>query len=215
MSDGFTSVDAELTLALEDQAVGSIANNLNTTVEGFALDARQGYVLDQKKLDTAKVANNLSTTEEGWALDARRGKYLNEVKVGYTDIADNLTTDDAQKVLSAKQGKTLKADIDAVNTAATAAAQEALTTANGKISAKTATVSLSASSWSGSGPYTQAKSVTGVTASNIVIVAPVYASQELYYSCGVGASAQAAGKLTFSATDKPTSAISVNVLILD
>ena len=215
MSEGFTPVDAELTLSLEGQAVGTIANNLTTTVEGYALDARQGYALDQKKLDVAKVANNLNTTEEGWALDARRGKYLDEVKVGYTDIADDLTTEDAQKVLSAKQGKTLKDEIASVNTSAQAAAQTAQQTADGKVSAKTASVSLGASSWSGSGPYTQTKTVSGVTASNIVLVAPAYARQAQYYACGIGASAQAANSLTFSATTMPTVAIGVNVLILD
>ena len=211
MSNGFNPVDAELTLSLEGSAVGSIANNLTTTVEGYSLDARQGYVLDQKKLDVQKVANNLTTTEEGWALDARRGKYLDEVKVGYTDIADNLTTSDAQKVLSAKQGVALKQAADESLSAANAAQ----TTADGKVAAKTKSVSLDTSSWSGSGPYTQTKSVSGVTASNIVIVAPVYASQEQFYACGVGASAQADGTLTFSATEKPTVAIGVNVLILE
>lgn len=205
MSNGFNPVDAELTLSLEGSAVGSIANNLTTTVEGYALDARQGYALDQKKLDIQKVANNLTTVEEGWALDARRGKYLDEVKVGYTDIADDLTTSNAQKVLSAKQGVALKQAADA-----------AQTTANGKVAAKTASVSLDTSSWSGSAaPYTQTKNVSGVTADNIVIVAPAYAKQEQYYACGIGCSAQADGTLTFSATEKPTVAIGVNVLILD
>lgn len=211
MSNGFNPVDAELTLSLEGSAVGSIANNLTTTVEGYALDARQGYALDQKKLDIQKVANNLTTVEEGWALDARRGKYLDEVKVGYTDIADDLTTSNAQKVLSAKQGVALKQAADESLSAANAAQ----TTANGKVAAKTASVSLGASSWSGSAaPYTQTKNVSGVTSDNIVIVSPQYARQEQYYSCGIGCSAQADGTLTFSATEKPTVAIGVNVLIL-
>lgn len=212
MSNGFNPVDAEMTLSLEGQAVGSIANNLTTTVEGYALDARQGYALDQKKLDAQKVANNLSTTAEGWALDARRGKYLDEVKVGYTDIADNLTTANGQMVLSAKQGKILREEV----AAASLAAQTAQNTANGKISAKTASVVLAAESWANSeSPYVQTKSVSGITDSNIIIVSPTFASQEQYYSCGVGASAQADGSLTFSATDKPTEVIEVNVLILE
>lgn len=85
----------------------------------------------------------------------------------------------------------------------------------GAVSAKTASVSLGNSSWSGSGPYTQTKNVSGVTADNIVIVAPAYARQEQYYLCGIGCSAQADGTLTFSATEKPTVAIGVNVLILN
>lgn len=211
MSNGFNPVDAELTLALEGQAVGSIANNLTTTVEGYALDARQGYALDQKKLDIQKVANNLNTTEEGWALDARRGKYLNETKVGYTDIVNDLVTDEVSKPLSAAQGKALKANVDEVATAA----QTAQTTADGKVGAKAVTAALSAGNWTGSGPYTQSKEISGVTADNIVVVAPQYRSQELYYSCGVGASEQADGTLTFTATDKPTVAVYLNVLILD
>lgn len=103
----FIPNDGELTLSLEGQAVGSIANNLTTTDEGYALDARQGKVLDNKKLDVAKVANNLTTIESGWALDARQGRYLNENKVGFSDIANDLFTDDVNKVLSAAQAYVL------------------------------------------------------------------------------------------------------------
>lgn len=103
----FVENDAELMLSLEEQAVGSIANNLTTTVEGYALDARQGKALDDKKLDKSKVANNLTTIEAGLALDARQGKWLYENTVGYDDIANDLTTDDPNKVLSAAQGKDL------------------------------------------------------------------------------------------------------------
>lgn len=103
----FVPNDAELMLALEGQAVGSIANNLTTTDEGYALDARQGKVLNDKKLDVAKVANNLTTIESGWALDARQGRYLAENTVGFDDIANDLTTDDVNKVLSAAQAYVL------------------------------------------------------------------------------------------------------------
>lgn len=111
----FVENDAELTLSLEEQAVGSIANNLTTTVEGYALDARQGRVLDNKKLDKSKVANNLTTIEAGMALDARQGKWLDENKVGYSAIANDLNTDDVQKVLSAAQGKVLSEQIGQLN----------------------------------------------------------------------------------------------------
>ena len=107
MSNGFTPVDGELTLTLEGQAVGSIANNLTTDVEGYALDARQGKVLDEKKLDVSKVMNNRTTVLEGYALDARQGKWLDENKVGFADVANDLTTEDKNKVLSAAQGAAL------------------------------------------------------------------------------------------------------------
>lgn len=103
----FVENDAELTLSLESSPTSATANNLTTTVEGYALDARQGYVLDNKKLDKSNVANNLNTIEEGKALDARQGKWLDENKVGYSAIANDLNTDDVKKVLSAAQGKDL------------------------------------------------------------------------------------------------------------
>ena len=59
----------------------SVKNNLVTTEAGHVLDARQGKVLDEKKLNIADVANDLTTTEEGKALDARQGYVLDEKKV--------------------------------------------------------------------------------------------------------------------------------------
>lgn len=173
----FHETVAELTLSLENSAVGSIANNLTTTVEGYALDARQGYALDQKKLDLDKVANNLVTTQEGWALDARQGKYLNDIKVNYTEFA-KLSADEITK------------------------------------SRSTATVTLYASNWSGSGPYTQSASVSDVTASNIVIVTPGSTNYESYTDTLVRCSAQADGSLTFTAEEKPSVNLSANVLIM-
>lgn len=113
-----------------------------------------------------QIANNLTTTAEGWALDARQGRTLNSAIAG-------------------------------------------------KASKTTATASLSTSGWSGSGPYTQAVSVSGVTASNAVVVSPAPASFEEYGACGVRASAQASGKLTFTATARPAAALTVNVLCVN
>ena len=84
-----------------------------------------------------------------------------------------------------------------------------------KASKSTATASLSTSGWSGEGPYTQAVSVSGVTASNAVVVSPAPASFAEYGACGVYASAQAAGKLTFTATARPAAALTVNVLCVN
>lgn len=191
MSDGFNTVDGELTLALEGQAVGSIANNLTTDVEGYALDARQGKVLDEKKLDVAKVANNRTTVEEGWALDARQGKWLSENKVGFSDVANDLVTEDKNKVLSAAQGVVLKSLLD------------------GKVLAKS--VSLPAGSWSS---LTQTVSVSGVTSDSIVLVTPAPASYTVYHGCGVFCSAQGNGTLTFSAVNQPSAALTVQLLLI-
>ena len=191
MSDGFNAVDGELTLALEGQAVGSIANNLTTDVEGFALDARQGKALDEKKLDVSRVMNNRTTVLEGYALDARQGKWLDENKVGFADVANNLTTDDKNKVLSAAQGAALKGLID------------------GKVTTKS--VSLASGSWS---DLKQTVSVSGVTSDSIVLVTPAPASYTAYHGSGVYCSAQGSGTLTFTAVNKPTSKLTVNLLLI-
>lgn len=223
----FVENDAELMLSLEEQAVGSIANNLTTTVEGYALDARQGKALDDKKLDKSKVANNLTTIEAGLALDARQGKWLYENTIGYDNIANDLTTDNPNKVLSAAQGKVLVAMIEAAKTklplavsgggteatdAAKARENLGITPANiGAVSMKTATASLPASGWSNN---QQTVSVSGVTSTNTVIVTAAPASYARYNECAVRCSAQGNGTLTFACTDKPTSNLTANVLIL-
>ena len=79
----------------------------------------------------------------------------------------------------------------------------------------TLTASLTTASWSGSGPYTKSVTATGVTASNTVLVSPAAASWETYRDCGVRCTAQAANSLTFTAEEKPTAAITVNVVIFN
>lgn len=83
-----------------------------------------------------------------------------------------------------------------------------------KLSAVRRTVTLSSSGWSSSTPYTQTVSVTGVTADNTVQVAPAPASIEDYSKALVRATAQASNSLTFTASKKPTSALTVGVLII-
>lgn len=144
------------------------------------------------------VAVELLATEINSLDDVdKKIKEINAGKVAVADVVNNLTTNTSTKPLSAAQGVALKA------------------LADGKVGAATLGLTLDASAWDGDGTYTQTVSVHSVTANNIVIVSPVYASQSLYYSCGVGASAQAAGSLTFSASAKPSDAVYVNVLILE
>lgn len=224
----FENLDGALTLSLEETAVGSVANNLTTTVEGYALDARQGYALDQKKLDKTSVLNNRSTTTEGYALDARQGKWLDENKVGFSDVADNLTTSSQNKVLSAKQGVALKSLVDGklaassvVNNLTTNDASKPLSAAqgvalkalaDGKAKATVKTFTLPASGWSSK---TQTVNVSGVTATNIVIVTSAPANHITYRDNGVFCSAQGSGTLTFRCSSTPTSSLSVQALILD
>ena len=73
------------------------------------------------------------------------------------------------------------------------------------------TGSLTVAGWSGSA---QVLSVTGVTSSSCVIVAPAPDSLEAYAAAGVRCTAQASGKLTFTCQSVPTAALTVNVVIL-
>lgn len=73
------------------------------------------------------------------------------------------------------------------------------------------TVTLAVADWSSS---TQTVSVTGVTATSIVLVAPDSASQSDYTSAGILCTAQGAGTLTFTCSTTPTNAITVNVVAL-
>lgn len=61
---------------------------------------------------------------------------------------------------------------------------------------------------------TQTVSVAGVTANNVVFVAPAPASASAYTQAGIICTAQGAGVLTFTCTTTPTAAITVNVVIL-
>lgn len=74
---------------LKAAAFSAVANNLTTTAQGSVLDARQGKVLDDKKLDKASVVNSLLATVSGSALDAVQGKLLKEYideKLEYSEI---------------------------------------------------------------------------------------------------------------------------------
>lgn len=73
-------------------------------------------------------------------------------------------------------------------------------------------VSITVANWNATTTCT--KSVTGVTASNSIIVSPAPSSIADYVASGVYCSAQAAGTLTFTASSTPTADLVVNVMIV-
>ena len=75
------------------------------------------------------------------------------------------------------------------------------------------TVSITVANWNATTTCT--KSVTGVTASNNVVISPAPASIADYVSAGVYCSAQAAGTLMFTANSTPTADLVVNVMIVE
>lgn len=78
---------------------------------------------------------------------------------------------------------------------------------------KEVSVTLLASGWIGEGPYNQTITVAGVTADNAVFPVPSPDSWSEAGEAAVYCSAQVANSLTFSASQKPTSDLSYNVLI--
>lgn len=84
-------------------------------------------------------------------------------------------------------------------------------TVQGGTSLTSTQVTITVANWNATTTCT--KSVTGVTASNDVIIAPDPASISDYTSAGVYCSAQASGTLTFTASSTPTADLTVNVMI--
>jgi hypothetical protein len=81
----------------------------------------------------------------------------------------------------------------------------------GSGSSTSTTASLVVANWSNN---SQTVNVTGVTANNNVIVAPAPASQADYTTAGIICTSQGSGTLTFTCQSVPSSAITVNVLII-
>ena len=72
------------------------------------------------------------------------------------------------------------------------------------------TITLAAADWSSN---TQTVSVTGMTATGIVMVSPAPADQSAYTSAGILCTAQAAGSLTFTCDTVPSGDLSVNIVM--
>lgn len=75
----------------------------------------------------------------------------------------------------------------------------------------TTTVTIATTDWSN---LSCTKSVTGMTASKIVLVSPDPVSFTAYTDAGVRCSAQGSGTLSFACDSVPSSSVTVNILIL-
>ena len=77
------------------------------------------------------------------------------------------------------------------------------------------TASLAVAAWTGAeAPFQQTVSVEGATATNIKVISPAPASVDEYASCGVKATTEGAGTITFACTTVPENALTVNIAIL-
>lgn len=72
-------------------ASGVLADNLTTANAGTAaLDARQGRLLDENKVDISSIADDLTTDDAAKVLSAKQGKILQDNKVDMTTPLINL-----------------------------------------------------------------------------------------------------------------------------
>lgn len=85
-----------------------IGDSLTIDNEKCLLTARQGKLLNDKKIDKSDIIDDLESEASTHVLSARQGKVLDEKKIDKISIVDDLTSDDSFKVLSAKQGKVLE-----------------------------------------------------------------------------------------------------------
>ena len=100
-----TTVNTQIGLKL---AQADVANNLNTTVSGKALDARQGAELEASKLDkTAQAADSAKLNGQSASYYATKSEV--DAKLDTADVANNLNTTVSGKALDARQGAALEA----------------------------------------------------------------------------------------------------------
>lgn len=101
---------------LRSGAFRSVKNSLDQTTAGsYVLDAYQGKVLDDKKLDVAKAANNLTTTATGYWLDASQGKILNDKINKKVDISKIVTSTAITETGFIMDGKTASSELNKLN----------------------------------------------------------------------------------------------------
>jgi len=81
----------------------------------------------------------------------------------------------------------------------------------GAVPSVTKTATLSASGWASK---SQTVTVSGITASQHLVIAPAAASYVMYGECFVRCVTQTSGSLTFQCEDVPASDLTVNILIV-
>lgn len=168
--------------------LSSATNSTSTALAATASAVKAAYDLADGKQDELVSGTNIKTVNGNSLLGS-----------GDIDVSElpTVTASDNDKVLTVVSG-----------------AWAAATPSGGGsgVSYTKTTVTIGASDWSNN---TCTKNVTGVTASNDVLVTYAPASKAAYIAADVYCSAQGAGTLTFRCTTTPTSAIKVNVMIFD
>lgn len=161
------------------------------------------------KLTKAQYNTSSKSATELWLVTDDDG-YI-EVDQGVENVSKILVVGADGKVTLGNPGTAVadqSYDPTSTNAQAGTAVAQALSTVP---SMSSASITLAAADWSNS---TITVAVTGVTASNNVIVSPVSNDAEAYASAGILCTAQNADTLTFTCTTTPLTDLTVNVLIL-
>ena len=88
-----------------------IIDNTSTNDNTKVLSAKQGKLLNDKKIDKTAIENTVNSSDVNKVLSAAMGKFINDNKIAKSEIVDNTSTNDATKPLSARQGKSLQDEI--------------------------------------------------------------------------------------------------------
>lgn len=121
---------------------------------------------------------------------------------------------DYQLYLHTDESGTLVADCSVIPYASAYYVDNSINSVSETLAPKADSVTLTAAGWDSS-TKTQTCTVSGVTAFNIVIVAPSPDSQDAYTKAGVKCTAQAENSLTFTCKSVPTEALTVNIVIMN
>lgn len=185
-------------------AAGSVLLMTYRTYNGTA----QWVIMDYDANTDTKVRQYQATNNVEYAILAR---YNTTDKSGtyeatYSRFTPQATVNPSTGKITAVSGAVASGDVHLVSGGVVH------TALSGKQAQHTTlTITIATSDWSSNACT---KSATGVTASNTVIVSPAPASISVYGECGVYCSAQGSGTLSFACSTTPSSAITVNVVVL-
>lgn len=213
LQHGFVGTEEEWLESLHGSeiTVNNKSHDANNNINIYAANIPYGSSDEEKVISVKQKLKDLANADTAMAGDITDLETAVGGKLDTSKVYNGLDKTASGFALDARQGKALN---DSIATKASQSALNSLAeTVDGKVSAKTATVSIAAADWAGT--TTVQKSVSGVTASNTVIVFPAGSSYVAYGDAVIRCTAQTSGKLTFKCTNIPTSSITVNVLILN
>ena len=154
-------------------------------------------IVDNATVASARSATNATNDADG-----------NAINTTYRKVSDSYSKSETDTKLNEKAYRASSLGGYGITDGVT---KDDLNTAiNGFKKITWSTITIATSAWSNK---TATVSVSGVTASNAVDVAPVEPTFDAYISAGIRATSQGSGTLTFACKTVPTVAISVNVKV--